>query len=230
VLAERVAAGVRALRDHRPAQAVIELGAVAADPELAAAPDLRDVRARVLALYAQALLESGRPTEAEPVVRDAIRLVRRLGDRAGLDEVRGLQDRIVKALVEASDQARRLEEQARIAATPLEALLADAPDDRARAEALVKKAVALADVGDPSGGALAREALAAATRAADVTWQVFARVALARHEPHDAAHHLHEAARAADEADEFNLISVVVEACRALGVALPTHPGAHGEG
>lgn len=230
MLADRLAHGVRALRERRPAEAVDALAPVAADPELAAAEDLRDVRARVLALYAQALLESGRPAEAEPVVRDAIRLVRRLGDKAGLEEVRGLQDRVVKALVEAADQARRREEQARVAATPLDVLLAGATDDRARAEALVKKAVALADVGDASGAALARDALDAATRAADVTWQVFALVALARHEPHAASEHLRSAARVADDADEFNLISVVVEASRTLGVPLPTHPGAHGEG
>lgn len=228
MLPERIAEGVRALREQRPGAAVEALAPVVYDPELQQSTELADVRARVCALYAQALLEDGRIHEADAACRDALRAVRRLGDAAGLADVRALQDRIVRALAEAAEQARRKVEQARVAATPVAELLAGA-DALQRAEALVKKATACADVGDLDAGApLAREAAQVADALGATTWSVFARVALARLEPEQAAAHLAQAARLADEADEFNLVSAIAEAARGLGLPLPTHPGAHG--
>ena len=69
-----------------------------------------------------------------------------------LELVRGLQDRVVKGLVLQAEQVARQAEQRRVADTPLDALLADATDARTRAERLVKKATAHADVGEHDAG------------------------------------------------------------------------------
>lgn len=227
-LPQRLADGVAALRAGRPAQAVERLRPVWEDPDLAAAEDLRDVRARVGSLLSQALLEAGHPAEAEHFCRDAIRLLRSLRDRQGLDEVRGLQDRIVAALAQDAEQIARRAEQERIAATPLAELLPGAEDDAARADILVKKAHALGDVGKPEeAAALAREALVLARGLDDVRIEVLAHLALGRADPEHATEHHHAAYHRAERADEFNLVSTVAAAAKSAGVTLPVELGPH---
>jgi hypothetical protein len=226
-LPARIAEGVAALREGRPADAATALAPVLADPDLAAAADLADVRARVASLLAQALLDAGRPHEAEAPCREAIRLLRRLGDREGLDEVRALQDRVVKAIAHDREQAARREEQARIAATPLDALLAEVTSSTSRADVLLKKAHALVDAGRPDEAApLADEALALAGD--DVRAGVLARLAVARARPDRADEALVAAYRVAERAEEFNLVSLVAHAARLAGVRLPVEHGPHG--
>lgn len=227
-LPTRLAAGVAALQAARWDDAIDALGPVYADPELASSEDLRDIRASVCSLYAQALLEAGRPHDADRPCRDAIRIVRALRDRAALDAVRSLQDRIVAAIAHDAERAQRLAEQARIAATPLDDLLAHAHDDAARAEVLVKKAQAHVDVGQAAEGAqLATRAVEAARLADHVTWEVFALLALARADASQAQQALHAAYRRAERAEEFNLVSATARTARELQVALPTEPGPH---
>lgn len=228
-LPDQITAGVNALRAGKPADAVVVLAPVWADVGLAAAADLVDVRARVGSLYVQALVDAGDLTTADRVCRDVLRLVRKLGDKPGLELVRGLQDRVVKGLVLQAEQVARQVEQRRVADTPLHVLLADATDARTRAERLVKKATAHADVGEhDTGRPLAHAGLTEATAAGDVHWTVLARLALARLEPDHAADHLIAAHTTASDADEFNLVSTVARAAEVAGVALPRHPGPHG--
>jgi hypothetical protein len=227
-LAEQLAAGVQALRQERWHEARRLLEPVYADLELAAAADLADVRARVCSLYAQAALGAGAPEQADPACREALRLLRSLRDKPGLDAVRALQDRVVAALVEQrQDQERRLE-QRRIARTPTEVLLAEASTDQERMELLVKKADALgAEDALPEGAALAIEALRLATVHGDVRWTVLAHLSLVRLRPDSAQQHLLAAWTCADAASEFNLVSVIARASEVSGVALPPLVGPH---
>ncbi len=227
-LPHRIREGVTALQEHRWEDALRTLEPVAHDADLREADDLQDIRARVLSLLAQAQLEAGHLTNADSTCREALRVLRRAGDKAGVAEVRGLQDRVVAALAESAEASRRQAEQAEVAAAPIEAYLAEARTPVERAERLVKKATACADVGDRAQGLpLAEEALAVAQEAGTVAWEVFAQVAVARLAPDRAQEHLHAAAALAERSAEFNLVSVIVEACRLLNVPLPTHPGAH---
>jgi hypothetical protein len=93
-IAKRLAAGVRLLREGRPAEAAAELEIVCRDPELAAAKDMRDIRARSFSLFAQALWRSGRPADALPYLEAALRLTRALGDVEGTQEVEALRQEI----------------------------------------------------------------------------------------------------------------------------------------
>lgn len=93
-IAGRLAAGVRLLREGRAAEAAAALEIVCRDPELAAAQDMRDIRARSFSLYAQALWKSGRPADALPYLEAALRLTRALGDVEGTQEVEALRQEI----------------------------------------------------------------------------------------------------------------------------------------
>lgn len=229
-LHERIAEGLLALRSGRPADAMTSLRVVWEDVDLAEAVDLVDIRARVGSLYAQAALESGARAEADKVCRDVLRILRKLGDRAGLDEVRTLQDQIVTAMARDAEQAERLKEQRAVSATPLVHLLAGVTDPLGRAEKLVKKATAHADLGELDQGApLAREAVTLADAHGSPQWSVLARLALARLEPAHAVDHLIAAHRRAESAGEFNLISTIARAADLAGVVMPKHAGPHAE-
>jgi hypothetical protein len=227
-LAARLARGVQLLRAGRPRDAAGDLEVVARSPELAAEAELMDIRARALSLYAQALLESGRPAEADAPCREALGLLRRLRDREGVDEVRALQDRVVRAITEAKDATSRLEEARRVAELPIEALLSEAASPGERAAVLVRKAQALADAGREEEAAdLAFAGLDVARAHAEVTWEVFARLVLARVEPGLAEQQIHAAHAAAVAADELNLVSTIAHTASTLGVAMPVEPGPH---
>lgn len=229
-LHERISEGLEALRAGRPSDAAAALRIVWEDADLAAADDLVDIRARVGSLFAQAALESGQLTVADKACRDVLRILRKLGDRAGLEEVRTLQDQIVGALAREAEHAQRLIEQRAVASTPLAALLADVTDPLVRAEKLVKKATAHADLSELSDGApLAHEALTLAESHGSTQWTVLARLALVRLEPGRAIEHLMAAHARAEQAGEFNLISTIARAAELAGVALPKHAGPHAE-
>lgn len=226
-LPERLAAGLAALRGARWQEAVTHLEPVTDDAELAAADDLADLRARALAWHAQALIELGRAAEAEVRCREAIRLLRRLRDAAGLAEVRSLQDRVVARLAQDAEQAAREAERRRVAQTPLDTLLDGVVDPTEQAAVYTKKALADQESGVPGAVQLARRALELAAEAGDVTWEVHAGVAVARCAPEQALEALVAAHRRAERADEFNLVAIVARAADELGIALPTEPGPH---
>jgi hypothetical protein len=93
-LAARLAAGLRLLREGKAAEAAVELEVVCRDPELAGAQDLRDVRARALSLYAQALWKSDRARDALPFLEAALRLARALGDVEGTQEIEAMRQQV----------------------------------------------------------------------------------------------------------------------------------------
>lgn len=229
-LEQRIADGLLALRSGRPADAAALLQVVWEDPDLAAAADLVDIRARVGSLYTQAAMDAGQLDVADKACREVLRIVRRLGDRAGLEQVRGLQDGIVLALARRAEHEQRLVEQRLVAATPLADLLAGVTDPLVRAERLVKKATAHADLDEhPEGRPLAAEALALAAAQGSAQWCVLACLALARLDPAHAVAHLAVAHQHAESAGEFNLISTIARAADLAGVALPSPDGPHAD-
>ena len=81
-LAEQLAQGVQASQRGAWDAAVTYLEPVFADQQLAQAEEMADIEP-ASHLYAQALLEAGRPREADTVCREALRALRRLKDRVG---------------------------------------------------------------------------------------------------------------------------------------------------
>jgi hypothetical protein len=227
-LAARLARGVQALAGGQARAARADLQFVWDDPEFSAAADLLDVRARVGSLLAQALLEDGEPELADRACRDTLRLLRRLGDKAGVDAVRALQDLAVRRLADHAQAQQNRVEAARVAATPLDELMRgqDTPD--AQASVLVRKATALFEGGTPIPAIpLAERALALAREHRLVTWEVFARLVLARSAPHQAEDHLRAALDTAAAAGEFNLVSTIARTAAEAGLAMPAELGPH---
>lgn len=221
-LPDAVRRGVDALRTGRPADAVDALSPVVADPALAAAPDLVDVRARVLVLYAQALVDSGRYNEAKAAIPEALRAVRRLDDDAGIAAVKQLQARLVRDIADDHRRASEAIERAKVARTPIDELLAAATSPEQRGEVLVQKANAMIDTGSlVEGGAYADEALALAVAAGNVREEVLARLSIARARPDEAATHVGAAFACAERAGDFNLVGTVARAAALHGVPLP---------
>mgnify|MGYP001460379973 CR=1 FL=1 len=225
-LPQRLAVGVAALRDGNAARAVDLLGPVAESEDLAEAEDLRDIRARVCTLYAQALLASGRASEARRPLLAARDLLTALGDEDGLAAVEELQGQIADALSDAFQATARRRTQQALAERSVEDILAEAPADRHTA-LLVERATAALDVGRPAEAErIARRALPRAEDEGDLRHQVLALLVLARTaEP--ARAWLEEARRRADDADAFNLLGFVVKTADSLGVTLQTSE-AHG--
>lgn len=228
-LAGQVRAGVEALSAGRPHEAARALAPVVEDADFTEHPDLADVRARVYSLYAQALLDSGAARQADAWARRALKQAQDLGDQAGADEVRALLRQIFSAAVEEKKTADAV---ARVAATPLEALMAQAVTDTERAGVLVEKANAEVEVGRAEEGeALARQALALAQQAGSVREEVLAWLTLARACPDEAARAMVSAWRRACDADEANLVGAIARAAEHAGVTLPhlTGPALPGE-
>jgi hypothetical protein len=221
-LPDHVRRGVEALKADRPAEAAEALRPVAEDAELAAAEDLRDVRLRVLTLYAQALLGSDRAAEAEATLRDAAALADVLEDAEGRKVVKGLRAQAATAAMEAHRKAAEAKAAAKLSAVPMADLVARNPDARARADALIRKAQADLDVGDAaSGAACAREVLENAPTARE---EVLARLLLARAEPGSASQQLEAALTRATTAGEFNLVGAVAKTAELAGVPVPALP------
>jgi len=220
-LPQRLAEGVAALRDGKASQAVDLLQPVAESADLAAAEDLRDIRARVLTLYAQALLAAGRASDARRPLFDARELLQALGDPDGMAAVEELQTHVSEAISERFQAAARRRTLTALAERDVDELLADTPADR-QLEVLVERATAALEVGRPAEAeALARRALPRAEEGLDLRHQVLSLLVLARCAEHPHAW-LEEARRRADEADAFNLLGFVVKTADDLGLTLQT--------
>jgi tetratricopeptide (TPR) repeat protein len=227
-LAARLARGVQALGSGQHGAARADLQAVWDDAELAAATDLQDVRARVGSLLAQALLACGEPEMADRACRDTLRLLRRLGDKAGMDAVRALQDQAVRRLADHAQAQQNRAEAARVAETPLDDLLRGQETPEAQAAVFVRKATALLERGTPIPAIpIAERALSLARQHALVTWEVFARLVLARAMAERAPEHLRAALDAAAAAGEFNLVSTIARTAEEAGLAMPAELGPH---
>lgn len=229
-LAELLLAGIAHLRADRADAAVETLRLVAEDREFAEAPELDDVRARTWSLYAQALLAAHRPGEAVRWSEAALRAARKLGDEVGILEIRTLHDRIREAITVAAKEKAAREQSARLAALTVDQVLAGLKDPIEQADALVKKAGAELDAGRPAvADDAASRALALAQLAGAVREEVFARIALSRARPQEAAVQLTAAWRRAERADEFNLVGTVARAAELASVRLPMLLGPSGE-
>ncbi|MFK7931587.1 MAG: hypothetical protein AB8H79_25630 [Myxococcota bacterium] len=223
-LAFQLTEGLQALREGRPKDAVELLAPVATDDELAAAEELQDIYARVCSLYAQALLESGRPSEARVPLRAALEALTALGDADGTRAVTELQEQIGVAITaDFQEQARRRTLRALADKDPDE-LLAGVTSPEQKAALLVERATAAVSAGRPTEATtLAHRARDFAIEHADVRHVVLAGMVLAQAQPELALQHLEDARRRADEADEFNLVGAVAKAAEAAGLALPDH-------
>ncbi|MBX2797438.1 MAG: hypothetical protein KTR31_07220 [Myxococcales bacterium] len=222
-LAASLLAGVEHLRKGQPSDAAAMLRAVCADPDLAAAEDLVDVRARAHSLLAQALTESGAHDEALAALDAAEALAATLADPDATPILTSLRDRIEAARADglrSRDQQVRSE---RLAALSMEEIEARLPSHtpEARLDVMIRKANAEVDVGRPAEGLLvAREALTEACTLGDLRLEVLARLSIARASPEQAHEQLHRAWRRADAASETTLITAVAKAAEAHGVQL----------
>ena len=198
-LGARLAEGLAHLRAGRPAEAVPALTEVAEG--LRRARDLKDVRARALSLLAQALMQSGRPSEGLAPADAALRLAHELGDAEGVAEIGALRTQLQEAATRVPPRppARPLGER--------EGLLHDAglALDAGRAD---------------EAAARAARALELAEDAGDVRVVVLARLLLARARPETAPAELEAARALADENDDFTLVGAVARTATLLGVRL----------
>lgn len=209
-LADRLTAGLAALRAGRAAEAAQALAEVCDDPALAAADDLRDVRARALSLCGQALIATGAPDAALRRLEAALALAHELGDPEGIQQIGALRESATKAL------AGRQGRPPSASVAEIEARVAE---PIARAELLIRKAAGELDAGRVEA------AVALADRAAGLAPgaprpSVLARLVLARARPAEAAEHLTAAAAIARRADEFTLVTAVARAAEDAGVSL----------
>lgn len=221
-IADALTAGVTALREGRPTDAVPRL--VEALEGLEGNEDLEDFTARAASLLAQARLAIGDLAGARQAAHQAMRILRRHQDQAGLDEVRSLDEQIGAAL---EAQKRALVARAKAesaAAQTADALEAMATTPYARADALLQHTDALRRVEEPE------RAVHSATRAAfwadaagAVRERVLARLALAEL-GQDPELQLAEAGAIADAANETTLVGLVAKACELLGIALKPLP------
>jgi len=223
-LAAHLTKGVEALRQQRPDTAVLHLRPVADDHELAAAPDLADVRARALTLLAQALLDLDEPSHHDEVER-------RLDEAQRIDpgpvdpEVRGLTERLADARRIAMEASAREARTKRLAEADIEPLLQRVADPDRRCDLLVQKAQAELTVGRIERGRdLAARALAMKD---EITLRprVMALLTMARASPDDAARYLHEALALADTASAHTLVGTIARTAELLSVPLPTQHG-----
>ncbi len=225
-LTDELQKGVEAMREGRWQEAADAIAPVYENEDLAGSSDLQDIYARVCSLYGQILVELGRPRDAHPPIRKALRILRRLRDQAGITQVRKLEDAVVKSIAHDAEREARLQEQRTIADTPLAVLMMQARTEAERGEVLIKKAGAHLDVGEPEEAArLAEEGLELVDRRGVTHWRVMGRITLARAVPERATALLTEAQHLADEASEFNLISTIATAAELTGARLPVQQG-----
>jgi hypothetical protein len=221
-IAAALTEGVRALRAGRAAEAVPLLLRVCDDPELAAAADLRDVRARALSLCAEALFLAGRGAEALGRAGAALAAARRLGDIEGIQEIEQLQLRIAAA-APSEDPAPRPSERERetlrrSGLDGVDQLYAGAPPEL-RADWLLRRATVAAEDRD-ADLAIAAAERALAEGAAVPRVGVLARTLLARLAPDRAPLLLQQALDSARDAGEHTLVGAVVRAAALAGIAL----------
>lgn len=217
-----LAAGVAALRSGDAAAAVDHLSRVATAPDWAENPGLTDIYARACSLLAQACLQAGELERADQWSRQALRLLRTLGDTEGQAEVRALQEEVRAALTGPRSADPHGARAALLGAADTERLLSGAADPQARAELLLQKANAEIDAGRAEQGvALAERALSEPGTESAARVRVLAWLTVARGAPERSEEAILAAHRVADLADDFNLVAAVSRAARLAGVALP---------
>ncbi|MDP2308997.1 MAG: hypothetical protein Q8P18_23440 [Pseudomonadota bacterium] len=183
------------------------------------APDRPALEARGAAYRAAALRELGRLDEAERAAAAAVQLAKRAGDVEGVTQLRALHASILAGVAATRVAAKERAQDAALANVADDTLIAGLTGTE-RAAALVRKAGALADVGDVAGClAVTARAVAEARAFASPREEVLAllcaaRVAADPSVPISAAH------AAADASSDMNLVTAVARAARAAGVVL----------
>ena len=223
VLAAAIQRGVRAISENRPHDAVADLRLVAEDPAFQEADDFADIRARVYSLLAQAQFHSGDLAMADQWIQRALRTLRVQPDPRGLQQVRELQTAIVTSIAEDRHRKMAIKEQKRLAEIPSETFLESLKNPGCQLDRMLKKANADLRYGDPESGiALAKEVVRTAT---DPRNSVLAMITLARAEPQTAATTLCGAFEVAQRHEEIQLVALVANAAKELGVQLPMLEG-----
>ncbi len=223
-IAAHLQEGVACLRRGDASRALLHLRPVVEDHDLAASPDLADVRSRALALLAQALIEAPVPQErdglqvlqeAEALLDEAEALV--CGAVEAVAPLRGALLDARTARLEASARAARA---TRLAATDIEPLLARISDPARRLDLLLHKAQAELDAGrSEQASAFAKRVLEAQSE--DPRHAVMAWLTQAAAAPATAEVRVSQAYALAEGASEFNLVGTVARTAELLGVALP---------
>jgi hypothetical protein len=229
-LGEQVRLGFAALRGGAPDTAIEHLLPAAEHPVFSTQEDMRDLFARVTSVLAQCYLDSGQPGEAQRWLHRAMRALRELTDADGLKQVQPLNSRILTALIQRRKDRKIKEDLYALAASPVEALLEKATTDLERADILIKKAAGELEA-ERLEPALrfSEEALAIAMRCGATREIVLAHLSIARANPKRASEAIHEAWTCAEQAEEFNLVTLIANAATQTGVPMPTLHGPNGE-
>ncbi len=223
-LATALQRGLAAMRSGDPAAAAPYFRQVCTDPEMIAADDLADVRARAASVLAAALLAIDAVDEASFWCDEALRLARATDDASGVAELRDLASDIAAARHGRDTRQQLLAEGRALAARPLEELLAATRSPLERADVLQARANAELIAERPS------EARRRAEEAIDIAQQAggddalriitSARITIARAYPAEAHDALQRAWQDAADAGEHNLITAIARAAHDLGATI----------
>jgi hypothetical protein len=180
-------------------------------------------------MLAQCFLDTGDPGQAQRWLHKAMRVLRDSGDSDGLKEVQALNRDILSALFQRRKQHQAREDLLKLAATPIDELLATVESPRARADILIQKANGEFEAGRHGPAvAFGEEALAIAIDCGAIRETVLAHLSIARAEPNRAHEAIYDAWVCADKANEVNLVSMIATVATQAGVALPTLRGPDG--
>lgn len=226
-----LADGVLRARTHletgRYADAENELEALWADEELSQHSELQDVRLALGCQLLQARIELGETERCAALLGP----VQALAGRAGDDRAVALLQRMAAAIDDLkrqdAQQRARLATRDRIHQTSVEEIRAKVGGrPQPLADALIKKANAACDLGQPGvAEPMAAEALDLALRHDLTREYVFAQIALSRARPEEARSHLLAAWERASRVDEHTLVSTIARACELAGVTLAVQVG-----
>lgn len=226
--AERLAAhlkeGVAAMRQGAWNRAVLHLRPVAHDEVLEAADDLADIRARVLTLLAQALLEDGEVGDHDEVEALLVRATALAEDARPI--VNDLQERLDDARRRALEAEAHDARTRRLADADIEPWLERLTDPDRRCDLLTQKAAAVLALQGPVPAAPFAERALAIGHEAQLRSRVMAHLVMARTHPEAAKAHLDAALAMADAASEFTLVGTIARTAELLGLPLPTQQGA----
>ncbi len=227
-LAAHLKEGLACLRRGDPGRALLHLRPVVDDEALASSPDLVDIRARALALLAQALIQAPVPEggdglapldEAESHLDAAESL-----DAGAAEGTASLREELLDARTARLEASARAARTARLASTDIEPLLARVRDPSRRLDLLLHKAQAELDARRPDAAvSFAQRVLDAGSD--DPRHPVMALLTLAAALPDQSAQHVRRAYDLAEGASEFNLVATVARTAELLAVELPRLEG-----
>jgi hypothetical protein len=220
-VAERLAAGVQALKEGEPAKAATFLRDVFEDDLFAQDPDLRDLYARTCSLYAQALLWSGQPAQARRPLRIALDLLAELRDTEGTHQVKALESQVAEAITRDFEASAKRRELKAMTDRTLEDTLSTSTDPLIQADLALKWSNGALVAGRTDDAIrAARIAVELGTGLSDPRHEVLARIAWAYASSPEAQEQLELAHARADSANDFTLVGAVARAASELSILL----------